>query len=43
MEFVGDAIRDFQIVETMTSDVLHSTFTRILVEMDVSKAVLEKI
>ena len=41
LEAIGGALGDFQIVDSATSDILHSTFARILVEMDVSKGLLE--
>lgn len=37
LEEVGDALGDFLLVDAATSNILHSTFARILVEMDVSK------
>ena len=37
LEFMEDVIRDFQMVNTETSNILHSMFTCILLEMDVSK------
>ena len=43
LESVGDAIGDFMLVDSATSDVLHSTYVRILLEMDVSNDLPEKI
>ena len=43
LETIGDAIGDFLYVDSDTSDVLHSTCAQILIEMDVSKGLLEKI
>lgn len=39
----GGLLGIFQIVDSVTSDVMHSTVARILVEMDVFKVVLENI
>lgn len=43
LETIGKALRDFQIVDSTTSDVMHLMVARILVEMDVSKGLPEKI
>ena len=40
---IANALGDFQIVDSITSDVMHSTVARIMVEMDVAKGLLEKI
>ncbi|GLJ17964.1 hypothetical protein SUGI_0315700 [Cryptomeria japonica] len=43
LEVVGDALGDFLIVDTESSDILHSTYARILVDLDTSKSFLEEI
>ena len=43
LEAVGDALKDFLIVDTASSNVFHTTYARILVEIDISKGLLEKI
>ena len=43
LETIGESLGDFLHVDSATFDVLHSTCARILVEMDVSKGLLEKI
>lgn len=43
LEEVGDALGDFLMVDDKPSDILHSTFARILVDIDVSKGLLVEI
>lgn len=43
LEVVGDAIGDFQMVDSKSSDILHTTYARILVVVDISKGLPKKI
>ncbi|XP_059067593.1 uncharacterized protein LOC131858381 [Cryptomeria japonica] len=43
LEEVGETLSDFLMVDAESSDILHSTFVRILVEMDVSKGLSAEI
>ena len=43
LEAMGDAIGDFQMVDSKSSDILHTTYARILMVVDVSKGLRKKI
>lgn len=43
LEAVGDAIGDFQMVDSKSSDIFHTTYARILVVVDILKGLSEKI
>lgn len=43
LDAVGDVIGDFLMVDDESSDIMHSTYVRILVEVDISKGLPRKI